>query len=89
MTEKDRKDYNFGPEGVLTRSYETVNHPNHYNIGKIEVIDFIEDQQLNFSRGNAIKYICRAGHKNSDELEDLRKAKWYIEREIKRLIEHA
>lgn len=63
-----------------------VDHPAHYNTGSIEVIDAIEDWGLNFSRGNAVKYIARAGHKNvSKELEDLEKAKWYIEREINRL----
>lgn len=63
---------------------ETVNHPNHYNIGGIEVIDFIESWNLGFSLGNAIKYIARAPYKN-DELEDLKKARWYIDREIQRL----
>ncbi|MDD3040424.1 DUF3310 domain-containing protein [Bacteroides sp.] len=63
-----------------------VDHPGHYNTGKIEVIDFIEDQDLNFSRGNALKYLCRAGKKNSSkEVEDLQKAAWYINREIERL----
>lgn len=63
-----------------------IDKVSHYNTGKIEVIDFIEDHDLNFSRGNACKYIFRAGHKNPDkEIEDLEKAKWYIEREINRL----
>lgn len=61
--------------------FESVNHPNHYNTGKIEVIDFIEDQNLNFHLGNAVKYICRAGKKDPSKLkEDLDKAIWYIER---------
>lgn len=63
---------------------ERVEHPNYYNVGYIEVIDAIESWQLNFSRGNAVKYIARAGHKD-DEIEDLKKAAWYINREIKRL----
>lgn len=63
---------------------ETVNHPNHYNKGGIEVIDFIESWNLGFSLGNAIKYIARAPYKNN-ELEDLKKASWYINREIERL----
>lgn len=63
---------------------DPVNHPSHYTYGNIEVIDFIEDKSLNFHRGNAVKYIARAGHKN-DEIEDLKKAIWYLEREIKRL----
>lgn len=63
-----------------------INHPSYYNDGKIEVIDFIEDKHLNFNRGNAVKYISRAGKKSSNtELEDLEKAKWYIDREIKRI----
>ena len=54
--------------------------------GKIEVIDFIEDKGLDFNKGNAVKYITRAGKKDSSkEIEDLEKAQWYINREIKRL----
>lgn len=65
---------------------DPVNHPSHYTDGKIEVIDFIEDKNLNFHRGNAVKYIARAGKKDqSKEIEDLKKAAWYIDREIKRL----
>ena len=61
-------------------------NPKHYTRGKIEVIDFIEDQGLNFNRGNVVKYVSRAGHKGIDnDLVDLEKAKWYIEREIKRI----
>ena len=62
---------------------EAVNHPAHYNVGKIEVIDAIEDWGLNFSLGNAVKYIARADHKGKP-VEDLEKARWYIEREIER-----
>lgn len=65
---------------------DNVNHPSHYTDGKIEVIEFIEDKKLNYHRGNAIKYICRAGKKNPDkEIEDLQKAIWYINREIENL----
>ena len=60
-----------------------IDHPQHYGKG-IEPIDIIESWSLNFSLGNAIKYILRAPYKNN-ELEDLEKAKWYLEREIKRL----
>lgn len=64
----------------------TVDHPNHYNTGKIEVIDYIEDQQLGFHLGNAVKYISRAGRKNANtEIEDLEKAVWYIQRRINQL----
>ena len=63
-----------------------VNHPSHYNKGKIEVADFIADQKLNFDRGNAVKYVCRAGSKDPDkEIQDLEKAIWYINHEIKML----
>lgn len=65
-----------------------VTHPSHYNAGKIEVIEFIEDQKMNFSRGNAIKYIARAGKKGGTlekEIEDLEKAVFYIDREIELL----
>lgn len=63
----------------------TVSHPAHYNKGKIEVIEFIEDQGLGrpFCRGNAIKYLSRAGKKDPNkEIEDLEKARWYIQREV-------
>ena len=64
--------------------HDAVSHPSHYNTGKIEVIDFIEDQKLSFHLGNAVKYICRAGKKDPDKTsEDLRKSIWYIERYIK------
>lgn len=62
---------------------DNVNHPSHYNYGKIEVIDFIEDQELGFCLGNCVKYICRYGRKNNPK-EDLEKAKWYLERELKK-----
>ncbi len=65
---------------------DPVNHPSHYNKGKIEVADFIADQKLNFDRGNAVKYVCRAGSKDpEEEIQDLEKAIWYINHEIKML----
>jgi hypothetical protein len=63
---------------------ELVNHPSHYNRGKYEVIDVIEDWHLGFNLGNAIKYIGRCGHKD-DPVQELEKAKWYIQREIDRI----
>ena len=62
----------------------TVNHPHHYNKGKIEVIDAIEDWGLGFNDGNVIKYVSRHKHKDKP-LEDLEKARWYIDREIQKL----
>lgn len=65
---------------------DAVNHPAHYNSGKIEVIEAIEDWELPYHRGNAVKYLVRAGRKDpSKEIEDLRKAVWYINREIELL----
>jgi len=76
---------NYGKwEGVV--KHDPVNHPSHYTKGKIEVADFIADQKLNFDRGNAVKYVCRAGSKDPDkEIQDLEKAIWYINHEIKML----
>ncbi len=57
--------------------------PRHYTRGTIEVWDFIRDQGLNYFRGNAIKYICRAGFKSTHtEIEDLKKAIHYLENEL-------
>ena len=68
------------------KTSSSVDHPSHYNKGKIEVIDFIADQKLNFARGNAVKYVCRAGSKDPEkEIQDLEKAIWYINHEIKML----
>jgi len=63
---------------------DKVNHPSHYNTGKIEVIDAILDWKLNFCLGNAIKYIARCEHKENKE-EDLKKAIWYIQKELDNL----
>lgn len=62
---------------------DMVNHPLHYQHG-IEPIEFIESHNLNFNLGNVIKYISRAPYKGT-ELEDLKKAKRYLEREIERM----
>ena len=62
---------------------EMVDHPSHYNQG-IETIDYIESWSMNFNTGNVIKYVTRAGYKN-DQLEDLKKAMWYLQREIDRM----
>ena len=53
----------------------------YYRRGSIEVWDFIRDQDLNFHLGNAVKYICRAGHKYS-KIEDLEKAIHYLQNEL-------
>jgi hypothetical protein len=62
---------------------DMVNHPPHYKTGGIETIDYIEAKELNFHLGNAVKYISRANHKGTP-IEDIRKAIWYLERELDR-----
>lgn len=63
---------------------DPVEHPAHYTRFPVEVIDITE--HLNFNRGNAVKYIARAGFKDpSKEVEDLTKAAWYIARELQRI----
>lgn len=62
----------------------TVDHPKHYNAGKIEVIDAIEDWGLGFHLGNVVKYVARANYKGKP-LEDLKKAQWYLNRAIEKL----
>ena len=62
---------------------EVVDHPPHYNIGGLEVIDAIEAWDLGFHAGNVIKYVARAGRKGG-VLVDLKKAQWYLVRLIAR-----
>lgn len=72
----------------MEKRKETVHHPQHYNMGKYEVIVVIEDWKLGFHLGNTVKYIARAGHKHTDHwliLEDLKKARWYLERKLHKL----
>lgn len=76
-----------GEPEVKVVEEDVINHPSHYTRGKIEVIDFIEDQQLPYHLGNVIKYIARAGHKG-DKLEDLKKARWYLDRYINEVMQH-
>lgn len=74
----------------MSQRKDAVHNPAHYTTGKIEVWDFIVDQNLNFLTGNVVKYICRAGRKDPQKhLEDLNKAKAYLEREIKRISDNA
>ena len=66
-----------------------IEHPAHYNSEGIEAIDLIEAFHLDFCLGNVVKYVTRSGRKSSasmsieqKSLEDLKKAKWYLEREL-------
>ena len=69
---------------------DLINHPEHYTSGGIETIDFIEAKELGFNLGNVVKYVARCGLKkskgmsqNAKAIQDLEKAKWYLEREIR------
>jgi hypothetical protein len=62
---------------------DNVNRPQHYTQGKIEVIDFILDQKMNFLEGNVIKYVSRYKFKNG--IEDLKKAAFYLNKLIEEL----
>lgn len=82
MTKGEERQY---PETEATA--KGIDHPAHYTQG-IEAIEFIDSHRLNFSLGNAIKYIVRAGLKDGEPAEEaLRKAVWYLEYEIARLKE--
>lgn len=98
MLEKEKIDAMFGDTQTkpANKGYEAmrklsgldqIDHPSHYADGrKYEPIDVITDWDLNFNLGNAVKYISRAGRKNPDKLiEDLKKAKFYLDYEITRL----
>ena len=68
---------------------DVINHPEHYSASTVEPIDLIDGLDLNFNRGNVIKYVARAGRKKSKgksilakEVEDLQKAAWYLQKEI-------
>lgn len=67
---------------------DMINHPSHYKSGRIEAIDVIEDFKLNFNLGNAVKYILRAGKKGCRK-EDLKKAIWYLHRELRHVSSEA
>lgn len=88
---KNRQDYYVPAEDeedteepVIQHTTDPVNHPEHYNYGEIEIIDFIEQVTQHYNSdvayhiGNAIKYLARSPHKNGKE--DIEKARWYIER---------
>ena len=63
---------------------DNINHPPHYAQSNYEPVDVIDAWGLNFNLGNTIKYICRHKHKQHP-IEDLKKAQWYLNREILKL----
>jgi len=80
MTAKLNKGRKARPKGDL------INSPEHYKVGGIETIDFIEAKGLGYNLGNVVKYISRADHKD-DKLDNLKKAQWYLNREVSKLEE--
>ena len=78
------KEYQNHEREQMKKYSELVNHPKHYNQGKIEVIDAIVDWELDFIEGNVIKYVARSQHKSS-RVGDLKKARWYLDYLIKQL----
>jgi len=72
-----------GQKPIKVPEADMVNHPPHYKVGGVETIEFIEAKNLNYHLGNAVKYISRAFYKGNP-LQDLKKARFYIDREISR-----
>jgi len=60
--------------------------PNYYKRGNIEVTDFILDQSMSFLEGNVVKYLVR--HKEKSGIDDLRKARWYLDKLIEEQLKH-
>ena len=78
---------NHGNRGWIppSRNLEPISkhNPDHYQMGSIQVWDFIIDQDLDFILGNVVKYVCRAGTKPGESrLDDLKKAQAYINKAI-------
>lgn len=85
-SERPRIRMQASPSTNVVKPYEAdmVNHPPHYTAGGIETIDFIEAKKLGYNLGNVVKYVSRSTLKG-DQLENLKKAQWYLNREIKQL----
>jgi len=73
----------------VDREQDIINNPSHYTQGKIEVIDFIIDQRMDYLTASAMKYLCRHSHKHKGEgqIDDLRKSRYYIDKLITTLME--
>ena len=80
----ETKEYDNRERYQMKKFAELVNHPKHYNQGKIEVIDAIMDWELDFIEGNVVKYVARSRHKSS-RVGDLKKARWYLDYLINKL----
>ena len=80
---KDFTNEDYGFEEISNDEIDMVNHPQHYSARGIDPIDYIESHNFNFNLGNVIKYVSRDTYKGI-ELQDLEKAQFYLEREIKK-----
>ncbi len=75
-------------ENRMSDRPDNVN-PSHYQTGNIQVIDFILDQKMSYLIASATKYLCRYPHKHKageGRLDDLRKARWFIEKQIEEIL---
>lgn len=70
----------------MDQKEDQINHPKHYTFSKLEPIDVIEEWELDYHLGNVFKYIARSPYKGN-ELEDLKKARWYLDRKIDKLVD--
>ena len=81
----NRKTYEVGEQLEFSfmndKPHDPISNPEHYTMGKIEVFDFISAWQLSFAEGNVIKYVTRAPYKGK-RLQDLMKARWYLDQLI-------
>lgn len=80
MTHAGPGDQTSTVDGILN---DAINHPSHYNRGKIEVLDFILDRKLDYLRGNIVKYVSRYRFKGTP-VNDLKKAQFYLRELIAR-----
>jgi hypothetical protein len=90
--ESDKEDWIIPPSALpiqtsVEQAPDMVNHPPHYTVNGIEVIDVIENYKLNYRLGNVVKYVLRADLKGN-RLQDLKKALWYLQREIDKTEKH-
>lgn len=79
MTVNRRKQHIEADTAALFK--DNINNPEHYTLGKIEVYDFIKAWELEFSEGNIVKYVVRSPYKGK-RLDDLKKARWYLNKLI-------
>ena len=82
MMEYEEEDNYQCPDPIRSFKGKCTINPDYYKSNGLEAIDIIEAYGLDFNRGNAIKYILRAGKKSNKKAEDLKKAIWYLQREV-------